>query len=558
MNQKKNALKHTDFDFTPSDIEYACSELSQTSAPGPDGIPASLLKECRKELGEPLWFIWRESMDKGEIPPDLLLVLICPVYKGGSRADPSQYRPVALTSHIMKVFERVVRRALVTHLEERGLLPEGQHGFREQRSTLTQLLSHWDQVLDLLEQGKTVDVIYTDFSKAFDKCETNVLLHTLRDCGVKGKVGRWMSAFLDPNTRMQAVGVDGSISDLTPVISGVPQGTVLGPGLFLVHIMGLSSSLSPNTSSSSFADDTRIWRGVSSQEDCSVLQTDLESVYSWAENINMTFNSGKFEWVRYTADQTLAPPFQYAAPNQAPITQKSNLRDLGVQMSEDLKFDLQISKVVTTASQMVGWGLRTFRGRGKHLMLVLLKSLVQPHLDYCSQMWSPATQGQINGIENVQRTLVSKIWHVGLQHLSYWDKLQRLQIYSQERRRERYQVIFIWKICQGLVSGYEIPFTERNSRTGRLAIPAQVSRQGVPASVRNAKENSLRVRGARLFNLLPSVLRNANHGDVLMFKNNLDHYLGDIPDQPTTRGLGRAAETNSLIHQVPLMGGGWQ
>ena len=145
------------FDFTPDHIEHACAELNATSAPGPDGIPALLLKECRKELKKPLWHLWNESMQQGVIPPDLLLVLICPVHKGGSRADPGQYRPVALTSHIVKVFERVLRQALVTHLEMSEKLPENQHGFREQRSTLTQLLSHWDEVLDLLEQGQAVD-----------------------------------------------------------------------------------------------------------------------------------------------------------------------------------------------------------------------------------------------------------------------------------------------------------------------------------------------------------------------------------------------------------------
>ena len=116
-------------------------------------------------------------MDSGSIPDELLLVLICPIHKGGSKSSPKNYRPVALTSHLIKVFERVLRRALVRHIESNTILPEGQHGSRAFRSTLTQLLSHWDTILDGLEQGSGVDCIYLDFSKAFDKVETGVLLH---------------------------------------------------------------------------------------------------------------------------------------------------------------------------------------------------------------------------------------------------------------------------------------------------------------------------------------------------------------------------------------------
>ena len=271
----------------------------------------------------------------------------------------------------------------MTHLEVHGFLPSSQHGFRQCRSTLTQLLSHWDSILDCLEQGEAVDVIYTDFSKAFDKCETNVLLSTLKKCGVKGRVGLWISAFLDPSTRKQAVGVEGRISTLVPVISGVPQGTVLGPILFLIHIKGISSSLSPGTMSSSFADDTRIWRSISSQVDCSQLQSDLQSLYCWADSVNMTFNSSKFEWVRYEGSGP-GQAFKYQSPDHLDIELKDNLRDLGVRLSSDLTFHLHIEKVVTTASQMVGWGMRTFRSRNSYLLLTMFKSLVQPHLDYCS------------------------------------------------------------------------------------------------------------------------------------------------------------------------------
>ena len=123
-------------------------ELSNCSAPGPDSIPAVLLKTCRKELKKTLRLLWRASLNQGTIPSDLLLVLISPIHKGGSRVDPSKYRQVDLTSHIIKVFEKVLRRTLVAHLESYDLLPANQHGFGHQRSNLTQLLEHWDSLLD--------------------------------------------------------------------------------------------------------------------------------------------------------------------------------------------------------------------------------------------------------------------------------------------------------------------------------------------------------------------------------------------------------------------------
>ena len=186
-----------DIAFTSDDIEEACKELKGSASAGPDGVPASLLKTCRKQLARPLYILWRASMDTGSIPAELLLVMICPIHKGGSRSAPKNYRPVALTSHIIKVFERVIRRVLVKHVEDNNILPAGQHGSRSLRSTLTQLISHWDNILDGLEHGRGVDCVYLDFSKAFDKVETGVLLHKLKDAKILCKRGRWLASFLD-------------------------------------------------------------------------------------------------------------------------------------------------------------------------------------------------------------------------------------------------------------------------------------------------------------------------------------------------------------------------
>ena len=539
----------TDFAFTEKDIEKACAELKASSSAGADGVPASLLKTCRKELSRPLFILWRASLDQGSIPSDLLLVLISPVHKGGSRGIAKNYRPVALTSHIVKVFERVIRRALVDHLEKNSLLPEGQHGFRALRSTLTQLLSFWDTILDSLEDGGGVDVIYTDFSKAFDKVETGVLLHKLRECGVSGRVGCWLAAFLDPNSRQQAVGVDGTVSSLSPVVSGVPQGTVLGPVLFLIHIRDIADGLSPGTTATSFADDTRVQRGIHGDSDCEDLQADLNSIYSWAETVNMHFNSDKFECLRFWPGSGDPPEFQYKGPDDDIIEVKSNLRDLGVQISSDLSFRVHVENTVAGASKLAGWGLRTFRRRSAVIMKTIWKTLVQPKLDYCSQLWSPGDQESINKIESVQRYFTSKV--VDLEGVDYWERLKFLKIYSQERRRERYMIIFLWKLSQGLVKGYDlsISFSERR---GRLILPSRIVRT-CPAPVRHARECSIGVKGTQIFNLLPASIRNFNSDHPDSFKANLDIFLSQVPDQPTVGGQPRAAETNSLLHQIPMM-----
>ena len=458
---------------------------------------------------------------------------------------------MALTSNLTNVFERVLRKVLVRHLELGGHLPDSQHGFRAQRSCLTQLLAYWDTILEQMEQGLGVDVVYTDYAKAFDKCEIGVLLHKLKECGVRGKVGCWLAAFLDSSVRKQAVGVDGRLSSLSPVTSGVPQGTVLGPILFLIHIANMGKDVSPATSISSFADDTRLKRGISSEEDCVSLQEDLESVYQWADEVNMEFNADKFEVLRYWADPASAPDILYMAPDGGPIEEKDSTRDLGVQISTDLSFSAQIKKTIAAGSKMAGWALRSFRRRGRGLMLTVMGSLVQPRLDYCSQLWSPSGQADINGLEDVQRHFVSRIKDSALEGHNYWEKLKHLQLYSQERRRERYQIIFLWKMCQHLVKGYDVKW-QWSDRRGQYAVPAPVQREA-PAMVRRARECSLTVRGACLFNMMPSFIRNERCKDVLLFKNHLDIFLAGVPDQPTVTGLVRAASTNSLMDQVPLL-----
>ena len=194
--------------------------------------------------------------------------------------------------------------------------------------------------------------------------------------------------------------------------------------------------------------------------------------------------------------------------------------------------------------------LRSFSRRSRYLMITLWKTIVQPKLDYCSQLWSPSDQGSIAKLESIMRSFTSKI--SGYQDVDYWDRLSQLNLLSQERRRERYIILFLWKISQGLVDGYKVPF-KFHPRRGRL-IYISLTRNSAPTCVKKAVESSLKVKGARLFNSLPVSLRNMNGDNVDNFKFHLDIFLSQIPDQPTIPGRIRAAATNSLVDQIILLG----
>ena len=318
--------------------------------------------------------------------------------------------------------------------------------------------------------------------------------------------------------------------------------------LFLLHIADIAREVSSATTTSSYVDDARANRCIADiPSDCQALQDDLSGIYRWAEDVNMVFNSEKFECLRFWPGKTSVPEFVYKSPDGSIIEEKKDLRDLGVQLSSDLSFSIHIQNTVASANQLIGWAMRTFRRRSRLVMMTIWKSLIQSKLDYCSQLWSPVDQLSISKLESVQRHFTSQI--SGLDGQDYWERLESLRLYSQERRRERYRIIFIWKVLQGYVQGYNLT-SLNNPRRGRLVVVADYPSHA-PAVVRRAREASLSVRGAQLFNHLPRHLRDTLTGTVEQFKAGLDQWLSTIPDQPTIPGRLRGAATNSLLDQAP-------
>ena len=527
------------------EIIVAIEELKSSAASGADGIPAILFKKCKQSLSGPLTTFWNACMNNSYIPETLKQSIITPLHKGGSKSEAANYRPVALTSHIIKIYEKVIRKRLTDYLESIDGLNKNQHGFRSGRSCLTQLLAHYDTIISLLEEGYNVDVIYLDFAKAFDKVDHNILLRKTQSLGIQGKTLKWIQAFL--KNRQQRVIVNGKLSSQRQVISGVPQGSVIGPLLFLILIADIDKNTS-HSAVSSFADDTRVKKGLKNEMDAVDLQNDVFQIYGWSEENNMKFNSLKFEVLRYGRNTELKDSTSYVSPEWEVIEEKSSLRDLGVTMSADTTFKEHINKVIESAKRMSAWILRTFKTRDRTPMLTLYKSLVRPLLEYSSALWSPNMKGDIQRLEEVQQSFVRKIKGVSR---DYHTALKQLNLYSLERRRDRYTILHIWKILENKTTNLDETQLSNIStqtgilhRRGRTCMPYNLAR--TPSHLQQARKQTIRCKGVNLFNELPKHVRNTTETTLDTFKSTLDKYYRSKDDSPLLRHAhaDSATETN--------------
>ena len=532
-----NVPEFSDITISEEEIIKAIDELSLNSAPGPDKIPAKLLKECKKQIAPALVILWRKSLDCGQIPADLLTQTIIPIYKKENKSLPSNYRPISLTSHLIKIFERVLRSKLVHHLETYCLISNHQHGFRPNRSTLTQLLHHIHSILEILERSENADIIYLDLSKAFDKVNHNILLQKMEQMKITGKIHTWIKSFL--TMRTQTVVVDGHKSNPTKVMSGVPQGTVLGPALFILYMNNMTDFVN-NTILKMFADDSKLTASIKNINDREKLLEDLKALVTWTDKNSMKFNEGKFQLLQIGADDSLKLPYQHGDIN---ISKSTNVRDLGVSVSEDLTFNHHITEMISNATKFASWLLRTFYTRTKDVMLLFLKIYLISRLEYCSPVWCPYKIKDIEQIEAVQRSFTARIEN--LENLDYWQRLEHLNLYSLQRRRERFAIIHSYKIYKNLApNDINLQFHD-NPRLGiqckRLPIKAK------SAKIETIRFNFFSHSAPRLFNLIPKQIKAAK--SVNSFKNLLDKFLSKIPDKPPVTGYKRQ-NANSLCDWV--------
>ena len=297
-----------------------------------------------------------------------------------------------------------------------------------------------ENALSWMDEGSSSDVLFIDLQKAFDKVPHQRLLIKLRAVGIEGQVLKWIEAWLEG--RKQRVILNGSASNWTEVFSGVPQGSVLGPVLFIIYINDIDELIL--SSLFKFADDAKLLGKVDNQEDIARMQKDLASIIEWSETWQMPINTDKCKVMHFGKNNNKT---EYTIGGHR-LEAVSEERDLGVQLTEDLKVGKQCLKAAKKGNQILGMIRRTFSCKEKSIIMKLYKSLVRPHLDYCVQAWRPHYQKDINTLEAVQKRATRMV--TGLQETCYESRLKELGLTTLETRRIRADMLEVFKIMKGI------------------------------------------------------------------------------------------------------------
>ena len=425
--------------FTEEDVKNKLKNLREDKSMGPDRLSPRLLREIYDKISYPLYIIFKKSLREGVVPQDWKTANVTPIYKSGSRIKAENYRPISLTSVVCKILESLMRDTIVSHLEDKLLLYDSQHGFRKGRSCLTNLLSFLDKITGVIDEGDDIDIIYLDFAKAFDKVPHQRLISKLLSHGIDGELREWVAAWL--TGRQQRVVINGVMSGWRHIISGVPQGSVLGPILFLIFINDLDYGI--KSWILKFADDTKIFSRIRGPDDCLKLQQDVDRLLSWAEEWQMAFNFKKCKVMRI-GKYTHA--YEYRMKSHG-IEEVHLEKDLGILISSDLKVSPQCINACAKANKVLGMINRTIVNKTTEVMVRLYKTLVRPHLEFCVSAWSPHYQKDKELIERVQHRFSRMVTAVKAD--TYTTRLNKLNLWSLEERRNRADLIEVYRMKQG-------------------------------------------------------------------------------------------------------------
>ena len=500
----------TEIRITPENVMAAIEKLKEYSAPGPDGIPPKVIKELKNELVMPLTFLFQKSMESERIPEDWREANVTPLFKKGKKSDPGNYRPVSLTNVVGKTMERVVKAALTKYVETNNRFSNSQHGFRNGRSTQTNMIEYLNVTTKWLDEGKNFDVLYCDFAKAFDKVCHKRLLVKLKEAGVGGMVLKWIEDWL--KGRKQRVRVEDELSEWIEVLSSVVQGSVLGGILFDLFIDDIDDA-ALEALVWKFADDTKAAKVIESEEDGRRMQMIVDSLAAWAEKWGMAFNVKKCKILHVGKTN---PKFKYFL-NGEEVEAVKEEKDLGVYVEDSLKPSRQCAAAVKAANFALGQLQRSFHYRKKAYLVPLYKTFVRPRLEHAVPAWNPWLESDIKSLEKIQERLIRMLSDVRGE--SYNDKLRDAGLTTLKERRERGDAIQTFKVLKGFSNVSPENWFQivsdgtRPTRSTTVIEGGEVVKKDSVLVIDRARleirRNFFTIRAAKIWNELPEKVKNS-------------------------------------------------
>ncbi|CAB4002465.1 Hypothetical predicted protein [Paramuricea clavata] len=453
------------------------------------------------------------------------LANIVPILKKCPASNVQNYRPISLLSNIGKIFERCVFNRVINHISNQ--LHNFQHGFLKGKSCTTHLLQVIDEIGRSLDCAEQTDIIYLDFAKAFDKVNHSLLLDKISGFGIDGNLLKWFGNYL--SDRRQQVTIPGSTSGVLPVLSGVPQGSILGPLLFLMFINDLPDSVMENSDAKMvlFADDSKIYKTIRTTSDCMDLQTSIDRTSIWSCENKMLLNSKKCTIVSVNR-KTQPTTFSYTLGG-LPLGKTNCEKDLGVLIKSDLKWDAHVLSIPKRANNALGYIRRGTTGfNDVDTRKVLYMALVRNHLVHASQVWAPQSVHLIKQLESLQRRATKYILCLPYDTtITYKDRLLKLDLLPMSYWHEYLDVLYLYKLASGMLSLklHDFLKVKQPLRVTRRSNPSSGLMFDIPKVRTVTYQSSYFIRTARIWNELPSSIRLLE--TLCQFKNSLLKYYKD-------------------------------
>lgn len=534
LNTNRTISKLSNFDITEAQLTKYLQKLNPNKSPGPDGMHPRILKELATVIAKPLAMLFQTSLNEGSLPSDWKIGNISPIHKKGPKTDSGNYRPVCLTSIICKIMESFIRDNLLRHMKENNLLSEHQHGFLPGRSTITQLLEAMDYWTEALDSSVDVDIIYLDFQKAFDSVPHQRLLKKLESYNISGKIYKWIESFL--LNRRQRVIVNNSFSSWADVISGIPQGSVLGPVLFTIFINDMpTETICPIKL---FADDAKLYHKIESEEDCQKIQNDLNRLQAWAKKWQLRFHPHKCTVLSLGRNRYDYKYNMVSADELVTLHKPDFEKDLGVLIDRGLSFEDHINHIVKKANKLTGLMWRSFSYVDKKVLVTLYKSMIRPHLEYASSVWSPHTWKLAEEIEKIQRRATKRV--ATLRDHPYEQRLQSLCLPTLVYRRIRGDLINMYKYTNHL---YDVkPVAREDPDDTRRGHSSKLHKT---TCRRNRRLYFFSLRVINWWNKLPQEIIDAP--SVNAFKNRLDKHFSAHPVMFNYRALDNPVKPEMTV-----------